>query len=58
MITKTITVEIPAGLEVRPVAVLVQVANQYSSSIYVESGKQEGKCKEYHGTDDIRTSCR
>lgn len=26
MITKTITVEIPAGLEVRPVAVLVQVA--------------------------------
>ena len=33
MITKTITVEIPAGLEVRPVAVLVQVANQYSSSI-------------------------
>lgn len=28
MITKTITVEIPAGLEVRPVAVLVQVANQ------------------------------
>ena len=53
MITKTITVEIPAGLEVRPVAVLVQVANQYSSSIYVESG-----CKEYHGTDDNRTSCR
>ena len=34
MITKTITVEIPAGLEVRPVAVLVQVANQYNSSIY------------------------
>ena len=40
MITKTITVEIPAGLEVRPVAVLVQVANQYNSSIYVESGKK------------------
>ena len=41
MITKTITVEIPAGLEVRPVAVLVQVANQYSSSIYVESGNKK-----------------
>ena len=41
MITKTITVEIPAGLEVRPVAVLVQVANQYKSSIYVESGNKK-----------------
>lgn len=58
MITKTITVEIPAGLEVRPVAVLVQVANQYKSSIYVEEWKQESKCKEHYGTDDIRTSCR
>ena len=53
MITKTITVEIPAGLEVRPVAVLVQVANQYNSSIYVESGNKKGKCKEYHGNHGI-----
>ena len=45
MITKTITVEIPAGLEVRPVAVLVQVANQYSSSIYVESGNKKVNAK-------------
>ena len=51
MITKTITVEIPAGLEVRPVAVLVQQHLR-------RERKQEGKCKEYHGTDDIRTSCR
>ena len=45
MITKTITVEIPAGLEVRPVAVLVQVANQYNSSIYVESGNKKVNAK-------------
>ena len=49
MITKTITVEIPAGLEVRPVAVLVQVANQYSSSIYVESGIKQGNSKSIMG---------
>ena len=49
MITKTITVEIPAGLEVRPVAVLVQVANQYSSSIYVESGNKKVNAKSIMG---------
>ena len=48
MITKTITVEIPAGLEVRPVAVLVQVANQYSS-IYVESGNKKVNAKSIMG---------
>ena len=49
MITKTITVEIPAGLEVRPVAVLVQVANQYNSSIYVESGNKKVNAKSIMG---------
>ena len=47
--TKTITVEIPAGLEVRPVAVLVQVANQYNSSIYVESGNKKVNAKSIMG---------
>ena len=36
MITKKIKIQIQSGLEARPVAVLVQVASQYSSSIYVE----------------------
>lgn len=37
MITKKIKIQIQNGLEARPVAVLVQVASQYASSIYVET---------------------
>lgn len=37
MIKKPITIQIPSGLEARPVALLVQVASQYESEIYVES---------------------
>ena len=36
MITKKIQIQLQNGLEARPVAVLVQVASQYNSSIYVE----------------------
>lgn len=36
MIKKPITIQIPSGLEARPVALLVQVASQYDSQIYVE----------------------
>ena len=39
MIRKPITIQIPRGLEARPVALLVQVASQYESGIYVESGE-------------------
>ena len=49
MISKTMTVQIPTGLEVRPVAVLVQVANQYQSSIYVESGTRRVNAKSIMG---------
>ena len=38
MITKKIKIQIKNGLEARPVAVLVQVASQFNSSIYVEAG--------------------
>ena len=40
MIKKPITIRISNGLEARPVAMLVQVASQYESEIYVESGKR------------------
>lgn len=33
MIRRTITIELESGLEARPVAMLVQVASQYDSSI-------------------------
>lgn len=36
MIRKPMTVQLASGLEARPVAVLVQVASQYESKIYVE----------------------
>lgn len=36
MIKKPITIQIPSGLEARPVALLVQVASQYVSQIHVE----------------------
>ena len=44
MIKKPITIQLASGLEPRPVAVLVQVASQYNSKIYVE--------------DDTWTECR
>ena len=44
--TKNIKIGIPTGLEARPLAVLVQVASQYESSIYIEVGtkKINAKC--------------
>ena len=41
MITKKIKIQIQNGLEARPVAVLVQVASQFNSSIYVECGDKK-----------------
>ena len=41
MIKKPITIRLSSGLEARPVAMLVQVASQYKSEIYVESGRKK-----------------
>lgn len=41
MISKEMTVRLSGGMEARPVAMLVQVASQYDSSIYLQVG--EGK---------------
>ncbi|MBR4581832.1 MAG: HPr family phosphocarrier protein [Lachnospiraceae bacterium] len=41
MISKEMTVKLSGGMEARPVAVLVQVASQYESSVYLQVG--EGK---------------
>ena len=49
MITKKIAVGIPAGLEARPVAMLVQVASQYESSIYIEDGARKVNAKSIMG---------
>lgn len=49
MITKTMTIKIPTGLEARPVALLVQVASQYESSIYVETEDKKINAKSIMG---------
>ena len=49
MITKTSTVGIPAGPEARPIAMLVQVASQYESSIYIEGEDRKVNAKSIMG---------
>ena len=49
MITKSMTVKIPKGLDARPVALLVQVASQYESSIYLEIQEKKVNAKSIMG---------
>ena len=49
MIKQEITIQIPDGLEARPVALLVQVASQYGSEIYVESDNKRVNAKSIMG---------
>lgn len=49
MITKSMTVNIPKGLDARPVALLVQVASQYESSIYLEIQEKKVNAKSIMG---------
>jgi catabolite repression HPr-like protein len=49
MTKKPITIKIPSGLEARPVALLVQVASQYESDIYVEFGDKKVNAKSIMG---------
>lgn len=49
MIQKKMTINILTGLEARPVAVFVQVASQFDSSIYVEVGTKKVNAKSIMG---------
>lgn len=49
MISKEITIRLENGLEARPVAMLVQVASQYDSSIYLETGDKKVNAKSIMG---------
>lgn len=49
MVTKNMTIEIKTGLEARPVALFVQVASQFESSIYVEYGTKKVNAKSIMG---------
>ncbi len=49
MIRKPITIGISNGFEARPIAMLVQVASQYASSIYLESEEKKVNAKSIMG---------
>ena len=49
MISKELTIRLENGLEARPVAMLVQVASQFDSSIYLEAGEKMVNAKSIMG---------
>ena len=49
MVSKRIEIKLPDGLEARPIALLVQVASQYESSVYVESEDKKVNAKSIMG---------
>lgn len=49
MVTKNMKIEIKSGLEARPIAVFVQVASQFESSIYVEHESKKVNAKSIMG---------
>ena len=49
MITKAILIEVPDNMDARPVALLVQVASQYKSSVHVISGDKKVNAKSIMG---------
>lgn len=49
MMEKSITIQLSEGLQARPVAMLVQVASQYESSVYIETGGKKVNAKSIMG---------
>ena len=49
MIEKSIKIELNGGLEARPVAMLVQVASQHESSVYIMSEGRKVNAKSIMG---------
>ena len=49
MVKKTVKVQLDGGLEARPVAVLVQVASRFESSVYVEADGRKVNAKSIMG---------
>lgn len=49
MTTKNIQIKLENGLEARPVALLVQEASKYESTIYIQSGEKKVNAKSIMG---------
>ena len=56
MISKEITIRLENGLEARPVAMLVQVASQFESSIYIEYDNKRINAKSIMGMMTVNLS--
>ena len=54
MIRKNIKIKLASGLEARPVALLVQVASQYNSNIFLESDERKINAKSIMGMMSLR----
>ena len=54
MIKRTVTVRREAGLEARPIAILVQKASQFSSRVYIEVGTKSINAKSIMGMMSLR----
>lgn len=49
MISREIQIRIPSGMEASPVALLVQTANKFKSSIYLETDSKKVNAKSIMG---------
>lgn len=49
MIQKEMTVQLTGGMEARPIAVLVQVASQYDSTVYLQVDTRKVNAKSIMG---------
>jgi catabolite repression HPr-like protein len=49
MITKSIEIKLPRGLEARPVAELVQLASKYESTMHIEAQSKKVNAKSIMG---------
>lgn len=49
MVRSNVTVKMSGGLETRPIAMLVQLASQFQSSVHLESGEKSVNAKSIMG---------
>lgn len=49
MVQKSVQIKLDGGLEARPIAMLVQVASKYDSSVYIESESKKVNAKSIMG---------
>lgn len=54
MIRKPLTIQLSEGLDARPIALLVQEASQYASTVYIEVEEKQINAKSIMGMMSLR----